>query len=372
MAEAFVPTEEELKKLPRWATVAFAARCARRVQPLFNDWDRENKYTRDITTAILVAEISAARASVFAADLNADSAIPFAGTLAAKNAANAAADVVCVAEQAVAYVATRVAQATVFAARAVIEAEAAIPAARAVMFAADTAATEATLNEAPCEILHRAIIRDYELLKEAARKKEWTDETPVSPEFFGSFWPEGEPEYWPVKEEEDDIVTVKPETDIEWRPESRIECLRRHCQMYLYASGHKSLDPTEASSRFFQFGLMHLVCTMFITTDSAKDTQGGVFYRILNEMGHSELLIGIDKILDFTVGNTTLRQYFRNKRNKMATHGPLDFGSQQKEVQDVSWDENSRTQFCSAMPALERAVAQLDAQLKLLEDEENA
>jgi len=30
-----IPEEEDLKKLPRWAIVAFAARCARRVQPLY-------------------------------------------------------------------------------------------------------------------------------------------------------------------------------------------------------------------------------------------------------------------------------------------------------------------------------------------------
>src|SRR5438552_2221502 len=30
-----VPTQEEIEKLPRWARVAFAARCARRVLPAF-------------------------------------------------------------------------------------------------------------------------------------------------------------------------------------------------------------------------------------------------------------------------------------------------------------------------------------------------
>lgn len=30
-----LPTREELSSLPRWAMVAFAARCARRVQPLY-------------------------------------------------------------------------------------------------------------------------------------------------------------------------------------------------------------------------------------------------------------------------------------------------------------------------------------------------
>ena len=37
MAERIeIPTEKEIKQLPRWAQVAFAARCARRVQPLFS------------------------------------------------------------------------------------------------------------------------------------------------------------------------------------------------------------------------------------------------------------------------------------------------------------------------------------------------
>jgi len=33
-----IPTQEELGNLPRWARVAFAARCAARVQPLFLEY----------------------------------------------------------------------------------------------------------------------------------------------------------------------------------------------------------------------------------------------------------------------------------------------------------------------------------------------
>jgi hypothetical protein len=33
--EITIPSEEEIKQLPRWAIVAYAARCARRVEPLF-------------------------------------------------------------------------------------------------------------------------------------------------------------------------------------------------------------------------------------------------------------------------------------------------------------------------------------------------
>lgn len=38
---------------------------------------------------------------------------------------------------------------------------------------------------------------DFGKLKTAAKKKRWTDETPVPPEFFGPLWPEGEPKGWP-------------------------------------------------------------------------------------------------------------------------------------------------------------------------------
>ena len=34
MATQKLPTEDEIARLPRWAIVAFAARCARRVLPL--------------------------------------------------------------------------------------------------------------------------------------------------------------------------------------------------------------------------------------------------------------------------------------------------------------------------------------------------
>ncbi len=35
MSERKIPTEQEIAKLPRWAIVAFAARCAIRVEPAF-------------------------------------------------------------------------------------------------------------------------------------------------------------------------------------------------------------------------------------------------------------------------------------------------------------------------------------------------
>lgn len=47
-----------------------------------------------------------------------------------------------------------------------------------------------------------AMLADFELLKHAAAKEGWTDETPVPPEFFGPLWPDGEPAEWPEEGKE--------------------------------------------------------------------------------------------------------------------------------------------------------------------------
>ena len=60
MPDHQAPTEEALLGLPRWARVAFAARCARRVQPLFAGWPRASeKNVAGIDGAIATAEKTA-------------------------------------------------------------------------------------------------------------------------------------------------------------------------------------------------------------------------------------------------------------------------------------------------------------------------
>ena len=220
MSEASIPTKEELKKLPRWACVAFAARCARRVQPLFNDWDREEKHIADIEAAISAAEEAAATATTHADSAAADdvdSAASIAASIAAtasnasnaaaSNAANVAASASNAASAAAAsnraaananapisnsVTAANAAAYTSYATNAVVDAAA------AASRAADAAESDTATAVAEAVT---AMTRDLELLKEASRQEEWTDDTPVPPEFFGPLWPEGEPEGWPVKEE---------------------------------------------------------------------------------------------------------------------------------------------------------------------------
>lgn len=152
--------------------------------------------------------------------------------------------------------------------------------------------------------------------------------------------------------------------------QDRIACLRRHCRMYLYGSaGSPELLVNDIARDFYSFALLHLTCTMFITTDTKKDPAGGAFHRILDPMGYSEFLTDIDRILDQPIGKTNLRHYIRSKRNKLATHGSLAFTTQPQAVQEVTFDDVSLTQFRTAMHELDDAVAKLEQQLALLEEQ---
>ncbi len=152
-----------------------------------------------------------------------------------------------------------------------------------------------------------------------------------------------------------------------------ISTLRRHCSMYLYgSSGSLEFMTNKVAQDFYTFALLHLISTMFITTDP-PDKRQGIFHRILDPMGQSDLLTEIDRILDSPLGDTTLRQFIRSKRNKLATHGNVAFSSQPDEVQNVTFDDQSLQQYQDAMTELDGAVFKLDERLRrfLIEKENN-
>ena len=137
--------------------------------------------------------------------------------------------------------------------------------------------------------------------------------------------------------------------------------------MYLYASeGHPEQMANPGAQDFFIFGLLHLISTMFITLDNRKEKHGGVFHRILDPMGYGDLLDEVDDILALPVGKTNLKQYIRTKRNKMATHGTLEFDAQDKETQEVTDDHKAIDQYYQAMHELDAAVLNLQAELTKL------
>lgn len=63
MAEITIPTAEEIEQLPRWAKLAFAARCARRVLPLFTKYwpNAPKEHVDSVAYAIEMAEQSASK-----------------------------------------------------------------------------------------------------------------------------------------------------------------------------------------------------------------------------------------------------------------------------------------------------------------------
>ena len=178
-AKPKIPTESKIAQLPRWAQVAFAARCARRVFPLFRSgWKTApEQHSHAIMRAIEVAE-SAATAAV--SDVHTAYAAA-AGADAAANAAEAADDADAAADAAAA-----------------TAARAAYAAADGAAAAADAAAFAVDATDANADVTVRIAIRaDFERLKRSAAAEHWTDETPIPPTVFGPLWPGGSPPGWP-------------------------------------------------------------------------------------------------------------------------------------------------------------------------------
>ena len=206
MPQPTIPTKEEFSRLPRRAVVAFAARCARRVQPIFAAWPgATQRHIVAVDRAISLAEAYGAAHAADVADV-AHAAAHAAANAAAHAAANAAANA------ADAYAA---AKAAANAADAYLGAK--LAAAYAADYAADAAANAADAYDADAydaddaddaaaayanarEPLIAAMRRDYDLLAQAAQQQHWTHDTPVPPTFFGPLWPNGQPPGWPHPE----------------------------------------------------------------------------------------------------------------------------------------------------------------------------
>jgi len=167
---ASLPSRDALTSLPRWALVAYAARCARRVEPLFHKaWpEAPHHLLTAVAEAVEYAEQAAANAhsqkdlaqyhanAADAAAARADSASQAVAESGAYFAAHAAANAV----GAVAY-----------------ESEAV---AAAYYAASDASAAISAISNWDPEV----ILADLELVGALAREHHWTDETPVPPGIF--------------------------------------------------------------------------------------------------------------------------------------------------------------------------------------------
>ena len=287
---------DDVGKLPRWAGVAFAARCAKRVEPIYQAvWpeaysdsrrvrairqrmERMGIYIQERAAAAECPPPEAAEAAAqaaataayaaYAAQAAADSyatALGFRAVNAAGTAAAYAAALVYWPEEPLCYfrsfrraieIAERAAAAAEcpldldkaarpdaiaprFAPNAIAnfdKTEAAVTAGDAASNALDAArnaAGRSSLTSRPTfwacvdaagaaqflanaagDATVKASLADYHLLRQAASREGWTDDTPVPPTFFGPLWPEGEPKDWPlpVPEAEEPAAEGEPKS----------------------------------------------------------------------------------------------------------------------------------------------------------------
>jgi hypothetical protein len=178
--EPSILTREEIKQLPRWALVAFVARCVRRVLPLFkHSWPQDPwALASRIEEAVSMIEDSA-RTGIPHKDLatELDSAESVATEESLDNNKISAA----------AYVAT-----------ATFYANCARPGNRYCVNAAVECCKAATRAANIYNVDIKPHIRsDFEKILEIVKTNDLTDETPVAPKIFGPLWPNGRSSGWP-------------------------------------------------------------------------------------------------------------------------------------------------------------------------------
>ncbi|MCI0705745.1 MAG: hypothetical protein L0241_32185, partial [Planctomycetia bacterium] len=186
-----IPSREEIEKLPRWAKVAFAARCAHRVLPLVRlFWpEAPAEDVRTVASAVEIAERCAAQGS---GDGELTKACAAARAVYEKaedvDAAYAAADAAVAAEFAGTGNTSDLLDAT-----------------RGSAACAFSLLTRvATLGTARIVM---APARDLDRLTRLAKEQNWTDDTPVPQEVFGPMWDRDPPPWW----REDVLEGLSPE-----------------------------------------------------------------------------------------------------------------------------------------------------------------
>lgn len=231
-----IPNETEIAKLPLLAIVAYGARCARRVAPGYLiGWQPPPHYTDAINDSINIAEVFAAtnRLELSTSLVSLDTTMVSAVASGAGIAANCA-------------------QAAINASEA---AHIAVTDAKSTSSAAASAAHYAAL--AAPSVAFAAIQRDYDLLLHASQAENWTDETPVPPEFFGPMWPDGPPEGWPESAKEEcaegralEITLDIPEDATDEEILEILEGLGEDMERFYRACGGRGLTigPIEISS----------------------------------------------------------------------------------------------------------------------------
>ncbi|MFO0848524.1 MAG: hypothetical protein U0871_08210 [Gemmataceae bacterium] len=172
-----LPNETEVSRLPRWAQVAFAARCARRALPILR---RAAPQLPDSHHSRIIRRIDEVDRAGSLADASLVTTVVMPNTSGATD------------DQPLYYAQH------VFAS---VDKTALLVATSGLKWAKEA------IWDAACAIsmvlpLSAAVVRqDYDHIARLAKWRHWTDETPVPSEVFGPLWPEGPPPGWPADQE---------------------------------------------------------------------------------------------------------------------------------------------------------------------------
>ena len=205
------PTKAELMRMPKWATVVFAARCARRVQPVFTRvWkDAPRQHVEAIDKAISLSEAVAQRGASWDLFEAVDDAASAGRAAYSTSVAGPAAVHAAGAAYTAVYAAAYAAHAATSTCPLVLAGMAAMMAGDAARYASDAAANDATDTGRSCFVSDAARVAreaaylqafhaacaaaraDYITLVELGKLNAWTHESPVDVALLGPLWPEG-------------------------------------------------------------------------------------------------------------------------------------------------------------------------------------
>jgi hypothetical protein len=184
-----IPTQDDLKRLPRWARVALVARAVRRIQPLYLEgWpEAPLEFQEAIEAAIAEGELAASQGQP-TPNLQA-------AGLGAMEVYGEAPDAIRFSKEYVnrtPYAAARVS----FAGR---ESKPSFADSGLYMALSAVRSFErASKRSGLMELFARLIWEDFKFAEASAKSGKWKSTTPVPADVFGPLWPDGPPEGWPV------------------------------------------------------------------------------------------------------------------------------------------------------------------------------
>lgn len=181
-----VSTRHQIEQLPRWARVAFAARCVRRAQSALLVSYRPEYFRRsfdEIDQGIRIAETAAAN-----------------GTLLKRNPAEA----MSIAKAAFSSnqdTLGHVARAAYHLIRSMTKEESAGRTEKAIGASLQAIQSASSIDtKRAASAIENAFHHDLAYITKLTSSRDYTDTTAVPPEVFGPMWPEGTPDGWPKEQ----------------------------------------------------------------------------------------------------------------------------------------------------------------------------